>query len=123
MTITHYAIQCDGNHQDDKPDYYPLTVTEICDLLNAALVSWKQGKQNAERTVQVSETQVRLCQGIPGTTYPKPDDGDVNDRLVDLEYAYVTWIEDPQTLLLESVKPTDEIVARLCGLMGIQELI
>ena len=125
MTITQYAIHCDGNHQGDSPDHYPLTVSEICAMLEAARFAKKWIKSNPEEgTQQIANIQVRLGQGIPGMICPRPIDGEVADRLHDLDSAYVAWIQDPQTMFLKDrdIKPTDEIVARLCGLMGIQEL-
>lgn len=123
--ITGYAIRCDGNHQEDKSDYYPLTVTEVCQMLEAARFAKKWIKSNPqEGTVQIANIQVRLGQGIPGMTCPRPIDGDVADKLCDLDSAYVKWIQDPHTMFLkdQDIKPTDEIVIRLCGLMGIKEL-
>jgi hypothetical protein len=88
-------------------DYQPLTLAEVTELLELAL-PLKQGAPSAARVQGLARIQCRLVRGISGMTCPSPIDGDVAQRMTDLESAYVYE--------LGSI-PVSELAGKLYALM------
>lgn len=115
-----YHIQCDYPHEDGIPDYYPLTVSEVIDLLTTAREIWSNHESRPNDAVQeASSIQKRLGQGIPGMVCPHEIDGPVADRHAALDQAYINWLEDPDTLFFKDtpIAVNDAIVVTLMSLM------
>src|SRR5690348_16987595 len=121
ITVYHYPNHA-PDREDDSPDYYPLTVAEVCQLLEAARYARKCAGSNPYADAEESSVQNRLVQGIPGMTYVRPDEGEVYARLVELEQVFVNWTSQPYSVLeSQEIAPSHEVVVRLCEILGIQE--
>lgn len=64
LTVYHYPTHEEGR-EDDSPDYYPLTVTEVCQLLEAVRHAKKWAGSNPYACAEEHSVQDRLVQGIP----------------------------------------------------------
>lgn len=119
--MTQYHIPCDHKHGNATiADHHPLTTQEVIDLLETARATKDHVDFNPREATQIiASIQVRLGQGIPGLTCPRPIDGEVSKKLNALDHAYVEWIQDPMTLFLkeQSITEYDEIVIKLMSLM------
>ena len=78
---TRYELPCGhetGNVKDRGeriPDYHPLTVTQIEDLLRKAIAH-----DDAQEARSVNSVLCRLVQGIQGMECPERSDGPVSDK-------------------------------------------
>ena len=87
-----FHIEHNPDHEGVVNDYYPLTVGEISDLLHAAR-SAHHHPDARTRLQNKASIQIRLCQGIAGTTCPSHDET-ADARSNALEGFYVRWAEN-----------------------------
>ena len=125
-TYHHYHIEClhdQGLAPRDETvaDYHPLSTQEVIELLQAAIGLKDHADRSPHGATQgIASIQVRLTQGIPGMTCPRPyDDSVVCEKMNALDSAYVDWIQDPDTLFFKDAPMTEDtdIVVTLTRLM------
>ena len=79
-----YHIECTHEHDEQIPDYYPLTKEEIAELLSTAYQA-----HILKDSFTTSSIQVRLDQGIRGIMCPREIDGPVAKRESQLDSLFV----------------------------------
>lgn len=70
----------------DLPNYHPLSREEIVRLLDFA-------RGHMEDGIAIAAVEVRLCQGIPGMTCPRPMRDAVAEKSVELNRVFMDWYE------------------------------
>lgn len=78
---------------EEKIIYKPLTADEIIDLL-------REGKDAARRgdTQLCVQCRIRLENGIPGMTDPRPLEGPVAEKQDEMDKLYEEWVQSDASI-------------------------